>query len=55
MIPAMGKGQVRDYQWSIVVDEALDKKAKAAAAKAGMNLSTWIRTVVRKQLGMPTL
>ena len=51
----MGKGQVRDYQWNVVVDRELDQKARAAAKHAGLNLSQWVRLVVRKQLDMPIM
>jgi hypothetical protein len=45
----------REHQWSVVVDAKLDKAAKAAAKEAGLPLAAWIRAVVRKQLGLPTL
>jgi hypothetical protein len=45
----------RDYQWAIVVDAKLDKAAKAAAKEAGLPLAAWVRLLVRKQLGLPTI
>jgi hypothetical protein len=51
----MSKGQKREYQWNIIVDAKLDKAARQAAKDAGMQLSSWIRAVVRKQLGWPTI
>lgn len=47
--------KVRDYQWSIIVDAKLDKQAKAAAKEAGLPLAAWVRLVIKKQLGLPTL
>jgi hypothetical protein len=45
----------RTYQWNVVVDRTLDKAARAAAKEAGLPLAAWIRAVVRKQVGLPTL
>ena len=44
-----------DRQWNLVVDAKLDKAARAAAKEAGLSLSAWLRAVVRKQLGLPTI
>lgn len=51
----MVKGQKRDHQWNIIVDEKLDKAARKAAKAAGLNLSQWVRALVRQRLGMPTI
>lgn len=47
---------VRDpeqVQWNLQADSELDKKARAAAKKAGMSLSAFIRAVVRGYLELP--
>lgn len=49
------KAQARDHQWNVIVDAKLDAAARAAASKAGVTLSTWLRAIAREKLGLPTI
>jgi hypothetical protein len=48
----MGRSHLR--QWNILVEPQLDDAARKAAAEAGMNLSAWVRHLIRAELRWDT-